>query len=109
MSRLVFSLGSDAAALAADRELRRNGVRDTRILDRLSRNICAEAANDPAIARALDREVAQGRVLLEVEIDESNRSAVERVIGMVASDARRFLISLGGSPSTPAANDALPA
>ena len=109
MSRLVFSLASDDAALAADRELRRNGVKETRILDRLSRSLTAEAANDPAIARALDGEVAQGRVLLEVEIDESNRSAVERVIRMIAADARRFLISLGGTPSKPAANDAVPA
>jgi hypothetical protein len=109
MSRLVFSLGSDDAALAADRELRRNGVKDTRILDRLSRNICADAANDPEIARALDREVALGRVLLEVEIDESNRGAVERVIGMIAADARRFLIPADGTASRTAANDAMPA
>ena len=109
MSRLVFSLGSDEAALAAHRELRRNGVQDTRILDRLSRNLTAEAANDPAIARALDREVAQGRVLLEVEIDEDNRRAVERVIRMLAGDARQFVISVGGTSSEPAANDAVPA
>ena len=109
MSRLVFSLSSDHAALAADRELRRNGVKDSRILDRLSRNLTAEAANDPAVARALDREVAQGRVLLEVEIDEGNRVAVERVIGMVAEDARRFLISVGAAPSRPASNDAVTA
>jgi hypothetical protein len=109
MSLVVFSLQSDDAARLVDRELKRNGVHDSRILDRLSRNITIEAANDSALARELDREVAKGRVLIEVEIDEQNQPAVERMVAMLAGDARKFVIARAGGSSVTASNEPAPA
>ena len=109
MSLLVFSIQSDDAARLVDRELKRNGVRDSRILDRLSRSAALEAANDPALARELDREVARGRVRVEVDIDEQNQPAVERMVHMLAGDARKFVIACDSGESAPAANEVVPA
>jgi hypothetical protein len=95
MSSLYFSLSSEEAARLADRELRRNGVAQSqiRILDKLSRIRIADAARDTPHAIAdLNREVAQGRVLLEVTVDDQNHDAVERVVSMLFADARRLLI-----------------
>jgi hypothetical protein len=96
MSSLVFSLGSEDAAELAVRELKRNGVReeDIRVLDPHSHRLTAENTADPQLATAeLDREIAQGRVLLDVRVDEQNQPAVERLIEMLGGDARRLVMS----------------
>jgi hypothetical protein len=96
MSSLVFSLGSEDAAQLAVHELKRNGVRedDIRVLDAHSHRIVAEKATDPQIAIAdFDREIAQGRVLVEVHVDEQNQPAVERLIYMLGADARKFVMA----------------
>ena len=94
MGSLVFSLGSEDAARVAGSELSRNGVKSEqiRILDRPARVSVADAANNPAVLVELDREAAQGRVLLEIVVDEQNLAAVERLMFMLGGDTRKFVV-----------------
>lgn len=91
MTSLVFSLRSTEDAQVASHELRRNGVapQQFRIIDRLT---AAHAAKDPILFDEFSREVANGRVLLEVHVNEQNQAAVERLIHLLGTDARKFLL-----------------
>jgi hypothetical protein len=96
MTGLVFSLSSKDAAELVDRELRRNGVRekDIRFIDGESLRSVADEAHDPKLTMAeLAQEIAQGRALLAVEVDEQNQPAVERVIHMLGVDVRKYTIA----------------
>ena len=97
MNSVVFSLGSEREAYDADQELLRSGVEPSRIhyLDRFS---YIPAANDSDMTQAdtsipaeLDRELAAGRVLLEVEVEDDNRAAVERLLVRLGPDVRKFI------------------
>ena len=97
MSSVVFSMGSEQEALDADRRLLRSGVNPSRIhyLDRFS---YLPAANDPditwvetSIPPELDREIAAGRVLLEIEVDDEDRPAIERVLAQLGPSVRTFV------------------
>ena len=109
MSSLVFSLRSEDAARLAVRELKRSGARDDdiRVLEPHSHRVVAEKASDPQLAVAdFDREIAQGRVLVEVDVDEQNQPAVERLVYMLDGDARKFLMA-GSLPVAPIASVAI--
>lgn len=95
MGVLIFSLASESDALRADRELLRNGIkpRHIRFLDRFS---YLPAANDPAIGfvessmpSELEREIAAGRVLLEVDSEEESPAAIARSFAGIPG-VRRF-------------------
>ena len=66
----------------------------------LDLRLALDAANDARMCDEFHREVAEGRVLLEVHVDEQNEAAVERLVLMLGSDARKFVI---GEPKTSAA------
>jgi hypothetical protein len=94
MRSLVFSLGSEDVARLAGTELARNGLKgqQIRILTGGERVSGAGCANDPVMAEELARELARGRVLLEILVDEQNVAAVERLIAMLGADARKLAI-----------------
>ena len=100
MSSLVFSLDLADQDRVAQDELERNGIdhRHVRYIDRFS--YVQGAANDDDITRVetsvpaeFDREIAEGRVLLEVDVEDENRPAVERLMDVLGPSVRKFVAS----------------
>lgn len=96
MSSLVFSLDSADQGRIAQPELERNGIdhRHVRYIDRFS--YVQSAANDDTYVQTslppeFDREIAQGRVLLEIDVEDENRIAVERLMEVIGPSVRRFI------------------
>jgi hypothetical protein len=98
MSSLVFSLDPADQDLIARSELERSGIdhRHVRYIDRFS--YVGAAANDDDITYVqtsfppeFDREIAQGRVLLEIDLEDENRPAVERLMDVLGPSVRRFV------------------
>ena len=98
MSSLVFSLDLADQDRVAQDELERNGIdhRHVRYIDRFS--YVRAAANDDDITYVqtslpaeFDREIAQGRVLLEIDVEDENRPAMERLMEVLGPSVRRFI------------------
>jgi hypothetical protein len=98
MSSLVFSLDLADPNRAAQWELARSGLdpRRVRYFDRFS--YLPDAANDDDVASVeralpaeLHREVAQGRVLVEIEVGDDTRPALERLVKVLGPSARTFV------------------
>lgn len=102
MQSVVFSFGSDLAAREADLKLRQSGIPSYRVhvIDRFC--YLPPAANDdgveaPALSlpEELDREVAEGRVLIEVDLGEDEYEEIEELMCSAGARIRRFFTTRG--------------